>query len=66
MSDWIDESQELQEAQLADALAKRAKVPQKTGFCLTCEEPTEGAFCSPECREEYELIERINRISGKK
>jgi len=66
MSDWIDESQELQEAQLAEALAKRAKVPEKTGFCLVCEEPTAGAFCSSDCREEHELIEKMNRIKGKK
>jgi len=51
MSDWIDESQQLQEAQLAEALAKRAKVPVNTGFCLACDEPTKGAFCSPDCRK---------------
>lgn len=66
MSDWIDESQELQEAQLAAALAKRAKVPEKTGFCLACEEPTGGAFCSLDCREYYDKIERLNAIKGKK
>jgi hypothetical protein len=66
MSDWIDESQQLQEAQLAEALAKRAKVPVNTGFCLACDEPTKGAFCSPDCKEDYEHIERINRITGKK
>ena len=66
MSDWIDESQELQEAQLAEALAKRAKVPEKTGFCLACDEPTSGAFCSPDCREYYDKVERLNAIRGKK
>jgi hypothetical protein len=66
MSDWIDESQELQEAQLAEALAKRAKVPEKTGFCLACDEPTAGAFCSPDCREYYDKVERLNAIRGKK
>jgi hypothetical protein len=66
MSDWIDESQELQEVQLAEALAKRQKVPEKTGFCLSCEEPTAGAFCSTDCREYYDKIERLNAIRGKK
>jgi hypothetical protein len=66
MSDWIDESQELQEAQLAEALAKRQKVPEKTGFCLACEEPTTGAFCSTDCREYYDKVERLNAIRGKK
>ena len=66
MSDWIDESQELQEAQLAEALAKRAKVPVKTGFCLACEEPTEGAFCGVDCRDYYDKVQRIEAIRGKK
>ncbi len=66
MSDWIDEAHELQEAQLAQALAKRAKVPTKTGFCLACEEPTEGAFCSADCRDHYDKVQRMNAIKGKK
>lgn len=66
MSDWIDESQELQEAQLADALAKRAKVPVKTGFCLACEEPTDGAFCSTDCRDYYAKVQKLNAIKGVK
>ncbi len=66
MSDWIDESQELQEAQLAQALSKRLKVPEKTGFCLACDEPTDGAFCSIDCREDYDRVQRINAIKGKK
>ena len=65
MSDWIDESQELQEAQLAEALAKRQKVPVKTGFCLACEEPTEGAFCCTDCRDYYDKVQRMNAIKGK-
>lgn len=66
MSDWIDESQELQEVQLAEALAKRQKVPQKTGFCLACEEPTQGAFCSTDCRDYYDKVQRMNAIKGTK
>lgn len=66
MADWVDESVELQEAQIAEALAKRKKVPEKTGFCLACDEPTEGAFCSADCREYYEKVEKLKAIKGKK
>jgi len=50
---------------LAESLRMRAKVPEKTGLCLACEEPTQGAFCSRECREDYERLERIRTIRGK-
>jgi hypothetical protein len=32
-----------------------------TGFCHNCEEPTPGAYCSPECREDGEKRARFNR-----
>lgn len=65
MADWIDESIELQEAQIAEALAKRMKVPEKTGNCLACDEPLEqGVFCDSECRDFYETRERIKAIKG--
>jgi len=49
---------------MAEALAKKQIVPEKTGFCLECEEPTEGAFCSKECREDHERLERLKTIRG--
>ena len=66
MSDPLEEAAETTERLLAESLAKRMKVPEKTGFCLECEEPTTGAFCSTECRESYEARERINKIKGKR
>ena len=65
MSDPIEEAAFVSEMMLAESLRKRAKVPEKTGFCLACDEPTEGAFCSAECRVDYERIERLNAINGK-
>lgn len=66
MSDPLEAASAITEMMLQESLAKRKKVPEKTGFCLECEEPTEGAFCSKECREEHELRQRINTIKGKK
>lgn len=65
MKDPIDEAAAVTEMMLQQSLSKRAKVPEKTGFCLTCEEPTEGAFCSKDCREVYERIEKLNAIKGR-
>jgi hypothetical protein len=65
MRDPIDEAAAVTEMLLAESLRKRNKVPEKTGFCLACEEPTEGAFCSKECREDYERLERLKTIRGK-
>ena len=66
MSDPLEEASAITEMMLQESLAKRMKVPEKTGFCLFCDEPTEGAFCSKECREEYEYRQKINSIKGKK
>jgi hypothetical protein len=66
MSDPLEEAEAVTELLLAESLRKRNKVPEKTGFCLACEEPTEGAFCSKECREDYERLAKINAIRGKK
>ena len=66
MSDPLEEAAAITEMLLAESLRIRAKVPENTGFCLACEEPTEGAFCSKECREDYERIDRIKAINGKR
>lgn len=65
MADPLDEAARTSELILQEALRTRAKVPEKTGFCLACDEPTEGAFCSGECREDYERIARLKAINGK-
>lgn len=64
MSDPLDEAAAVTEMMLQKSLAKRAKVPELTGFCLYCDEPTTGAFCSTACREDYERIERMQKIRG--
>ena len=66
MSDLMDEASEHAELMLQSALSNRKKVPEKTGFCQECEEPTEGAFCSRECREDFERRIKMNAINGKK
>ena len=66
MSDPLEAASAITEMMLQESLAKRMKVPEKTGLCLECDEPTEGAFCCKECREEYELRQRINAIKGKR
>jgi hypothetical protein len=66
MSDPLEEAAAITEMLLAESLRMRAKVPENTGFCLACEEPTEGAFCSKECREDYERVARIKAINGKR
>lgn len=64
MSDPLDEAAQVTEMLVQEAMRKRLKVPEKTGFCLACDEPTEGAFCSRECREDYERIARLKAING--
>ena len=66
MSDPLDEAERFTNLFVQEALSKKLSVPEKTGFCLACEEPTEGAFCSKDCREDYERIARLKAISGKK
>jgi hypothetical protein len=66
MSDPLEEADKITAMMLEDSLRKRHKVPEKTGFCLACEEPTAGAFCSGECREDYERRQKIESIKGKK
>lgn len=64
MSDPMEEAAAISEMMLNNSLAKRKKVPNKTGFCLECGEPTNGAFCSRECRDDHEARDKIKRIKG--
>jgi hypothetical protein len=66
MSDPLEAAAAVTELLFQEALRNRAKVPAKTGFCLACEEPTAGAFCSKECREDHERMARLDAIRGKK
>lgn len=64
MSDPLDQADQAANMFLESALRAKAKIPENTGFCLSCGEPTSGAFCSKECREDYERAERIKKIRG--
>ena len=64
MSDPLDDAALVTYMLIQEAMSKRLKVPEKTGFCFTCEEPTVGAFCCTECREYYDRVERMNAIRG--
>jgi hypothetical protein len=64
MSDMLDDAAIASELWLLNSLNNRKKVPELTGFCLSCDEPTEGIFCSPECREDHERIQRAKQIGG--
>jgi hypothetical protein len=66
LSDPLDEAERFTNLFVQEGLSKKLKVPENTGFCLECEEPTEGAFCSKECREDYEKMERLKAINGRK
>ncbi|MDJ0087659.1 hypothetical protein [Pantoea allii] len=62
-SDPIDEDAELEAFNLQLALANRPRpTMQFTGARHYCEEKVStGFFCSPECREDYERIERAKQ-----
>jgi hypothetical protein len=68
MSDNFDRASDLESFQRELAIAKermKRKTPF-TGFCLCCNEIIkEGRFCSIDCREDYELEQKIKRISGR-
>lgn len=63
MSDELDQAAELEELERSIALANR-KHPEMvfTGACYYCEEAVAaGCFCSAECREDHERIERAKQ-----
>lgn len=65
MSDMLEDAEAATELWLQQSLRSRVKVPEATGFCLSCEEPTTGVFCSKECREDYERVARAKKIGGR-
>lgn len=68
MSDPLEDAAKTTELLFQEALRNRAKVPENTGTCLSegCEEPTLGAYCSKECREDHEKYTRLRALGGKK
>ena len=61
--DPVDEAAEREQQMIEIALANRPKPTMTfTGICHNCEEAvTTGCFCSAECREDYERIERAKQ-----
>ena len=60
MTDQLDQENELSEQHLQHALNTKAHQPRYTGLCHNCTEHIEaGAFCSPECREDWEQRQRF-------
>lgn len=61
--DPVDEAAEREQQMIEIALANR-KHPEMvfTGACYYCEEAVQaGCFCSPECCEDFQLIERAKQ-----
>lgn len=63
MSDELDQAAALEELERTIALANRKRSEmQFTGSCYYCEEAVStGCFCSAECREDHERIERAKQ-----
>lgn len=62
-ADILDEAAEREQQMLEIALANRKRPEmQFTGACYNCEESVDkGFFCCPECRTDYERIERAKQ-----
>jgi len=66
MSDIVDDAAEAIEQMVEVALANRPKTAiEFTGKCHYCEEPiSKGTFCSKECNEDYQKVERAKQFKG--
>lgn len=65
--DEIDIANERAELYLKDAINKSKKpIKESNGKCLYCNVDVDSkrAFCSSECSEDYEMEQKIMRISG--
>lgn len=62
-ADILDDAAELEQQMIEIALANRARpTMQFTGACYYCEEKVSvGCFCSAECCEDYQRIERAKQ-----
>jgi len=64
MADFADLGSDITEVSTDAAInavrAKAAKVLTPTGTCHNrrCEDDTDKVFCSPECRDEYDRLQR--------
>ena len=65
-ADPIDEAAEREQQMIEVALANRPKPTiEFTGQCHYCEEAiSKGSFCSKECNEDYQKVERAKQFKG--
>lgn len=65
-ADPIDEAAEREQQMIEVALANRPKPTiEFTGRCHYCEEAiSKGSFCSRECGEDYQKVERAKQFKG--
>lgn len=65
--DDIDRAAEQYQVQLDAAIQARRVVPKRTGRCLWCDEAAlpNASFCSADCRETYEMSEKMKAITGR-
>lgn len=56
--DEVDIANENAENLLRLQLSARKPVPEQTGLCLNCDEPTAGRFCDVDCRHDFERRNR--------
>jgi len=67
MSDIFDDASETEQLhrEMAIQEIRSKKRHPYTGHCLCCNELIpEGRFCSAECRKDWELEQKIKKISG--
>jgi len=62
-ADILDEAAEREQQMIEIALANRKRPEmQFTGACYNCEDSVDkGFFCSPECCEDFQRIERAKQ-----
>lgn len=57
--DIVDQASDHTEQLLQVALANKKKELRQKGVCYNCDEPLPtGAFCDPDCRDDYEKRDR--------
>ncbi len=65
MADFADEAQDaMEQAAYLASLVRKQPPSLPVGECLECGDTTPGSFCCPDCRDGYELREKMRRISG--
>jgi len=68
MSDIFDDASDTEQLhrEMAIQEIRSKKRHPYTGHCLCCNELIpKGRFCSAECREDWELEQKIKKISGR-